>query len=221
MKGNALRRKVRDWDSTMAGADGHGPCGAGNTKFSRLIPRLLRLSALVAAELGREAKDEEEEVRTVDAGIVANESAGSGASDAGSTQELNRLYEIAFRPTREWYMLLAGLLTRAVLEGYLTAGWRGLQAAECLMTVGLGIEDRPVDEGQDERFKEVDPDDLPTLTDAVRLLFPSLRDANTPSRKGLSEDEYEAEMFERLRKVRLINYRRVERVFNKCFRLVL
>ncbi|KAF8632388.1 hypothetical protein AX15_001897 [Amanita polypyramis BW_CC] len=192
----------------MVDVDGHGPCGAGNSKLSRLIPRFLRLSALVAAELGTEAKDEEEETKAADTGMTAgtgqpaDENASTstdGASDAGSTQGVNRLYEIAFRPTREWYMLLAGLLTRAVLEGYLTAGWRGLQATECLMTVGLGMEDRPIDEGQDEQFKEVDPDDLPTLTDAVKLLFPSLRD-NIPTRKGLSEDEYEIEMYERLRK---------------------
>lgn len=41
------------------------------------------------------------------------------------------------RPTREWYALLAGLLTRALLEGYLLRGWKGTQAAEILLGVGL------------------------------------------------------------------------------------
>jgi hypothetical protein len=53
-------------------------------------------------------------------------------------------FDNALRPTREWYMLLAGLLTRAVLEGYLTAGWRGTKPVECLLLVGMGIKDRKV-----------------------------------------------------------------------------
>ena len=32
------------------------------------------------------------------------------------------MFENALRPSLEWYMLLAGLLTQVVLEGYLTAG---------------------------------------------------------------------------------------------------
>jgi hypothetical protein len=196
----------------MAGADGHEPCGAGNTKLSRLIPRFLRLSALVAVELGGEAKDEEEEreAKAADAGSGAgvgqpvNEGTPTsvdGTSDNGTAQGVNRLIDIAFRPTKEWYLLLAGLLTRAVLEGYLTGGWKGLRAAECLLTVGLGIEDGTSGrEGEDERFQEFDPDDLPSLTDAVKLLFPSLRD-NVASRRSVGEDEYEVEMFDRLRRV--------------------
>lgn len=191
----------------MAGTDGHEPCGAGNTKLSRLIPRFLRLSALVAVELGGEAKDEEEEreAKAADAssgaGQLVNEGTVDGNSDNGSAQGVNRLNDFAFRPTKEWYLLLAGLLTRAVLEGYLTGGWKGLRAAECLLTVGLGIEDGSSSrEGEDERFQEFDPDDLPSLTDAVKLLFPSLRD-NIASRKSVAEDEYEAEMFDRLKRV--------------------
>ncbi len=196
----------------MAGADGHEPCGAGNTKLSRLIPRFLRLSALVALELGGEAKDEEEEreAKAADAGSGAGvghegtPTSVDGTSDNGTAQGVNRLIDIAFRPTKEWYLLLAGLLTRAVLEGYLTGGWKGLRAAECLLTVGLGIEDGTSGrEGEDERFQEFDPDDLPSLTDAVKLLFPSLRD-NVASRRSVGEDEYEAEMFDRLKRVSLM-----------------
>lgn len=40
------------------------------------------------------------------------------------------------RPTREWYALLAGLLTRALLEGYLLRNWRGTSAAEVVLNIG-------------------------------------------------------------------------------------
>jgi hypothetical protein len=45
----------------------------------------------------------------------------------------------ALRPSSEWYGLCAGLLTRAVLEGYVCGGWKGLGALETLMKVGLGL----------------------------------------------------------------------------------
>jgi hypothetical protein len=45
----------------------------------------------------------------------------------------------ALRPSAEWYGLCAGLLTRAVLEGYVCGGWKGLGALETLMKVGLGL----------------------------------------------------------------------------------
>lgn len=47
--------------------------------------------------------------------------------------------EEPIRPTREWYALLAGLITRALLEGYLLRGWTGTQTAEVLL--GLGLHD--------------------------------------------------------------------------------
>lgn len=157
----------------------------------------------------------------------------------------------ALRPTREWYMLLAGLLTRAVLEGYLTAGWRGSKPAECLLLVGIGIVsrgaassevggrtqvtneggDKEVAEGKEgdggsdddddsetfgdeEEFAEFDPDGLPSLAQAVKVLFPSLNvesdvhsasAAGGQSKKGQAEAEYEAEMYERLRRVRYLD----------------
>lgn len=56
--GCVLRR--RSWSATgESGSDGTSGTGAGNTKLSELIPRFLRLSALVAVELGNEARDEE------------------------------------------------------------------------------------------------------------------------------------------------------------------
>src|ERR1700733_15050589 len=56
--GSVLRRK--SWSTTgEPGSNGTTGTGAGNTKLSELIPRFLRLSALVAVELGNEARDEE------------------------------------------------------------------------------------------------------------------------------------------------------------------
>lgn len=56
MDGCVLRRS--SW-SAIARNESPGGTGAGNTKLSELIPRFLRLSALVAIELGSEARDEE------------------------------------------------------------------------------------------------------------------------------------------------------------------
>ncbi|KAF8805420.1 hypothetical protein BYT27DRAFT_7104597 [Phlegmacium glaucopus] len=217
VRGSALRRKAREPDSTA---------GAGNTKLSKLIPRFIRLSALVAAELGREARGEEEEVgdngrdkdregslgpgvnpSTPGRNEPANWNAGAPPSPVTPRLQLQkRMYENALRPSLEWYMLLAGLLTRAVLEGYLTAGWSGLQAIQCLLLVGLGLnvnagkraDDKEDAEEEDENdFADLDPDELPNLVDAIKVLFPALRDGGL-SQKGKEEEEYEAEMLERL-----------------------
>ncbi|KAH9481144.1 hypothetical protein JR316_0005664 [Psilocybe cubensis] len=251
VRGSALRRKVRE--------DGKGSTGAGNTKLSKLIPRFIRLSALVAAELGREARGEEDTNASEDgkerdgvAGRGATPSASGSAymgtprSEAGwtigggrysplpppaspslasrnsrqpqqapsaQTQAQNRMYEFALRPSSEWYMLLAGLLTRAVLEGYLTAGWTGLQAVQCLLLVGLGINEHAgkenvdpaeidEDDVDDDEFSSLDPDELPNLVDAIKILFPSLRDQENEFAgiKSKGEEEYEMEMHERLKR---------------------
>ncbi len=60
---------------------------------------------------------------------------------------------------------------------------------------------------EDDEFKEFDPDDLPELDEAVRVLFPSLREplAGAPNvahyRREGAELEYEVEMVERLQRV--------------------
>lgn len=218
VRGSALRRKARELDSTA---------GTGNTKLSKLIPRFIKLSALVAAELGREARGEEVEVgdngsekdRESSVGLGVNSSTpgrndpahwNPGDPPSPVTPKLQlqkRMYENALRPSLEWYMLLAGLLTRAVLEGYLTAGWSGLQPIQCLLLLGLGLnvnsglnrEEEEEDEDEDG-FADLDPDELPNLVDAVKVLFPALRDGSL-SPKGREEEEYEAEMLERLSKV--------------------
>ena len=233
VRGSALRRKTRgelDDDSTTTTGGGGG---AGNTKLSKLIPRFIRLSALVAAELGREARGEEEEVgdngrdnnklresttttTTGGGGPSANWNMGAPPPSPMTPriQLQNRMFENALRPSLEWYMLLAGLLTRAVLEGYLTAGWSGIQAIQCLLLVGLGLNSSSSssnaagnleveEEEEDAEFADMDPDELPNLVDAVKVLFPALRDG---APKGREEEEYEAEMLERLSKVSFFLY---------------
>lgn len=101
-------------------------------------------------------------------------------------------------------MLLAGLLTRAVLEGYLTAGWNGLQAVQCLLLVGLGINEnlgiQDVDEeDEDAAFVSFDPDELPDLIQAIKILFPSSR-GGSYGVKEQAEEEYDLEMQERLKR---------------------
>jgi hypothetical protein len=188
----------------------------GNTKLSELIPRFMRLSALVATELGREAREEEvsspEPAWGNDRTQEQGPQGGSSPASAPSTvTPSHNIYPYTLQPSREWYMLLAGLLTRAVLEGYLTAEWRGPAAVECLLTVGLGVdsedktsnsgarsEDNDREELRDE-FEEFDPDELPSLKDAARMLFPALR-AGTPLRTDGAEAEFGIEMNARLRK---------------------
>ena len=219
LKGSALRRKAHGLDSTS---------GAENTKLSSLIPRFIRLSALVAAELGRESRGEEEEVGDIGRDKVRESSSGPGINPSTPSRndsanwnangppspvtpkfQLKRMYEDALRPSLEWYMLLAGLLTRAVLEGYLTAGWSGLQAIQCLLLVGLGLNvnaggmDHNGEEEKkknEDEFADLDPDELPNLVDAIKVLFPALRDRGL-SQKGKEEEEYEVEMLDRLSKV--------------------
>jgi len=119
--------------------------GGKNTQLAELIPRFLRLSALVALELRREV--------------------GSTATNV----------ENALKPTSEWYLLLAGLLTCAVLEGYLTAGWTGFAPVQVLLGVGLGSavvpEASPLTTS--DEYDEFEPDDMPDLSNAVSVLFPS------------------------------------------------
>jgi hypothetical protein len=134
-----------------------------------------------------------------------NPSPGS-TSDSGEKIQM-QLY--ALRPSSEWYALCAGLLTRAVLEGYMCGGWKGLGALETLMKVGLGLrpdvlniptEDSPnlsvSGNGEsstqqyhhhhhyhhyhhDDAYEEFDPDDFPTITESAKVLFPSLRQRAT------------------------------------------
>ncbi|KAI0052338.1 hypothetical protein FA95DRAFT_1553678 [Auriscalpium vulgare] len=178
--------------------------GNGNTRLGELIPRFMRLSALVAMELGREVGngvglDDVSEDEEPQPSSPSRRGATNGApSSVGSTTSGRPL-----RPESTWYLLLAGLLTRAVLEGYLTAGWTGLTPILMLLGVGsgLGEQEGAVPQSKYERFE---PDELPELVEAVQVLFPSLK---TPAREGRreregGEAEYEREMGARLARVR-------------------
>ncbi|KAJ7757764.1 hypothetical protein DFH07DRAFT_458949 [Mycena maculata] len=233
--GTVLRRKMQGEEE----GEGAASTGAGNTKLSELIARFLRLSAMVAAEMGREARGEEEEPASpVEEDKDEGEGEGDGEEYSTSPMETERwegappppdleplpppatpvnpyenqtpMYGSALRPSREWYLLLAGLLTRAVLEGYLSAGWRGPDAVDCLLKVGLGMQPPPEAElnananapkDKKEEFAQFDPDELPSLLDAARMLFPALRGGNgSGGVKGAAEEEFEMEMETRLRR---------------------
>jgi hypothetical protein len=140
--GSLLRRGIPPPDEARC------PPGAKNTQLAELIPRFLRLSALVALELGREVGDYHQREDEAQKRLV---------------------------PTAEWYLLLAGLLTCAVLEGYLTAGWTGLAPVQVLLGVGLGSAVNPEASPptRDDEYDEFEPDDMPDLPNAVSVLFPS------------------------------------------------
>ncbi|KAF5389070.1 hypothetical protein D9757_004997 [Collybiopsis confluens] len=225
INGSALRRRTLapyTQRSLRGGAETEADStGTGYTKLSELLSRFLRLSALVSTELGREVKegregkDVDETRTTISGGSTTKQGVGGGRGSSES---------YTLPPSREWYHLVAGILTRATLQGYLTAGWRGVNALECLMGVGLGIDlehtvrrapgstpttspannngdDRFTETGTDSQrevspsssvdnqevdaepdmltededlFKQFNPDELPSLAQAVAILFPSL-----------------------------------------------
>ncbi|KAH0833494.1 hypothetical protein J3R83DRAFT_12619 [Lanmaoa asiatica] len=203
INGSVLRRKSK-WFQQDPEDIGYAGSGAGNTRLSELIPRFLRLSALVAMELGQELGDDEYEGESQGerSGGIPSASPQSPihVRKAQSEAEASPLW-----PSRDWYMLFAGLLTRAALEGYLTGGWRGPTGAACLLSVGLGMSDDLSHDDEDEGdsiFEWFDPDDLPTLTEAAQIMFPSLgaMASGAAPRRENAEAEFEAEMKERLRR---------------------
>lgn len=186
-----------------------------------LIPRFLRLSALVAMELGREARGEEPEAND---GKTDND-----MSDANSSitpiSPTTRLFSHT-EPTRTWFALLCGLLTRAVLEGYVARDWKGPEYAEVLLGIGLGIKgigtrkstatsgstnvaslDAPA---VVDYVDELEPDEMPRLVEAGKVLFSGLvQDALLPpgseekATQG-AEEEYVVEMEARMSEVRIV-----------------
>ncbi|GBE87921.1 hypothetical protein BKA93DRAFT_798099 [Sparassis latifolia] len=210
-RGTVLRRPS---GAASAASDANA---MSNTKLAELIVRFMRLSALVAMELGREATEDRisldgGESRGEDGASAPQAQAASSSAPRGlmSPRPLGQrqlaaeagMFYHALRPSREWYFLLAGLLTRAVFEGYMSAGWRGTEPLEVLLGVGLGMvplkshppqatngnqggamsrengNEQNVDKEREEDndFTAFDPDDLPDLEDTARVLFPSLRD---------------------------------------------
>lgn len=76
---------------------------------------------------------------------------------------------------------------------------------QCLLLVGLvinecageGQDGGESEEDEDVEFSQLDPDELPGLMDAIKILFPSLRHSSTP--KGKAEEDYKLEMLDRFR----------------------
>ncbi|KAG9316122.1 hypothetical protein JVU11DRAFT_3797 [Chiua virens] len=206
LNGSALRRKSKWFHHDMEDV-GFAGSGAGNTRLSDLIPRFLRLSALVAMELGEELGEEEYErdLQRERSGGMLPVSPQSPQFPIQARKARSESEASPLRPSRDWYMLFAGLLTRAALEGFLTGGWRGPDAASCLLSVGLGMSDDASHNDEDETdamFEWFDPDDLPTLKEAAQIMFPSLNSMASgisPCREN-AEAEFEAEMKERLRR---------------------
>jgi hypothetical protein len=116
-----------------------------------ISPFFLRLSALVALELGRETGEEE-----------------IGQCNG----------RVALAAKIRWYLLLAGLITRTLHEGYLTAGWTGTPV-QVLLGVRLGSSATPNNAttppppAADDTYVEFEPDRMPDLTDTVDVLFRS------------------------------------------------
>lgn len=169
--------------------------GAGNTILTGLIPRFVRLSALVALELGREIGAE-----ATGPGTGTGSGSGTNNND-GQRAATPAASGTALVPTVQWYLLLVGLLTRAVFEGYLTAEWRGLEPLRVLLGFGLGgvASSHDADDDDDgavrrsraiaaeEKYVEFEPDGMPNLSDAVDVLFPSRR-ANAGAGGGIGDE---------------------------------
>lgn len=161
VEGTVLRRRKIIYHTTShPTAKDVGLCSVGG-QLAELIPRFLRISALVAVELGREAKDQEDEAQQIgdkrlgspggresdddqdheeevaSGGIAGQAKAGSALKSSDVVSPF--LLSLSFQPTKEWYGILAGLLTRAALEGYLSHGWKGPLGMECILGVGLGM----------------------------------------------------------------------------------
>ena len=120
-------------------------------------------------------------------------------------------------PTREWYALLAGLLTRAVLEGYLLKGWKGMWAAETLLRLGLSdgfrrekLGNEPASdifelvEGEPPTVNDLDPDGLPSVLEAGRILFGehgAMVEENGEAVELTAQKEFALEMHKRANEV--------------------
>jgi hypothetical protein len=201
-----VRRQMRD--KSRAKSDSGLPSlvfvPVGTTPLVDLLPRFLRLSALAAVELATE------EAESAAASAIDTQSAygGEGVGDSilgqgggsgmggGGTGMLGNV--VPWSPTKEWFMLLAGLATRAVIEGYTIGGWQGFQPAQTIFSIGMprtiGAFEEP---DQPDEFAWFEPDELPGLKEAVRTLFPNYEGDGS----GIARRIFFDQMQERLRVV--------------------
>ncbi|KAG8991675.1 hypothetical protein FRB94_012319 [Tulasnella sp. JGI-2019a] len=163
--------------------------GDGIASMTELIPRFLRLSAAVAMELGREARDaavlaEREGKGSSTRGVDTDDEGDTSPTATISGRKRKRHHKSssissAALPTSQWYAVLVSLLTRATLQGYLQKGWRGSDPVEILLGVGVGLKTPPSpsssdDESDDSEGKQFLPDEWPvSLADAWKVLFSS------------------------------------------------
>ncbi|KAG8937235.1 hypothetical protein FRC02_000004 [Tulasnella sp. 418] len=227
-KGMTAKARMRAQTSIGAGLSTSGPplrrapfygkARGTEARLTDLIPRFLRLSALVAVELGREARGEEwDALARMDLGKRKEPDSSSLKSDSedeslDSPGRTSTAKAVPARPSRAWYALLAGLLTRASLQGYLVKGWRGTDPVEILLGVGLGslppvsTQAAPtaqdsnqqsvvnVEEYDDDEEQMFEPDEMPTVRDAWFILF----GAKQASSGREAYEEYEKVMNERI-----------------------
>ncbi|KAI0077091.1 hypothetical protein K474DRAFT_1643936 [Panus rudis PR-1116 ss-1] len=163
-KGTVLRRASDAYrQNPPQDTSSPGVLRMANTKLSEFIVRFLRLSALVASELGREAVEDR---ASVDEPLEVLLSVGLGLSPSS--------------------------------EGPPPAPSDSSSGGSGSSSTGQNKKNFG-----DNAFSEFDPDDMPDLEESVRILFPSLREANfmnggVPSRREGAEREFEIEMTQRL-----------------------
>ncbi|EIN09937.1 hypothetical protein PUNSTDRAFT_52077 [Punctularia strigosozonata HHB-11173 SS5] len=182
----------------------------GSTRLANMLPRFLRLSALCAMELGREARDGTASYTASEPGRSPTPTGGESATSTmpmPSRGPLSSGEATPYRPSRDWYMLFVGLATRAALEGYASGAWRGAFAAEVLFGIGvggMGVSPDALFGGRREQpedadeFAWFDPDELPGLQEAAGILFSS--GALDGGVVDDAEAEFRREMRDRLRK---------------------
>jgi len=147
--GFPLRPSVARNDTSGKGKPNGSPNISG-ARLATLLPRFLRLSAFVARELGREMRenqqimDDAKDIGPTPAEVPPSSNSLSVADIPSTTGDA--------RPTRAWYALLSGMITRATLEGYLGRGWLGAESLEVLFGIGIDVDwDKAVGRSSDDK----------------------------------------------------------------------
>lgn len=192
-----------------AGPPLRGPRNVSGEYMTDIIPRFLKLSTLVAMELGKEWHAVGKEGEDVVVGWEAEPDLlpPKRLPTASAKKPSVSSGPAIARPSTAWYTLLADLLTRAALQGYLVQGWRGTDAVEVLLGVGVGGKPPTLAEAQDaaeDEEEEFEPDEMPGLGEAWYVLFGA--GAGSGKEKGRSGDaaayaEYEKMMADRISEV--------------------
>ncbi|EIM22603.1 hypothetical protein WALSEDRAFT_59850 [Wallemia mellicola CBS 633.66] len=73
------------------------------------------------------------------------------------------------KPSKDWYLLLADLLTFSTIQGYKKSFWKGTKPVEIIMSLG-----KPTYRNNDRN--SIDPDSLPSFSDSLEALFTNSQD---------------------------------------------